>query len=233
MTRQTDLPSHVRAIVDEIETEIGEEPWRPAALIEGEGGEAHLRDGHGRRRSSVVSVSRYPSAASVIRRQDAHIALSDGVDAGIPKATLSRTGSTFSPCARSRNIRRSCQARWPTIHEIEFIGSSRRMPSSSRSPRRPRTHSARVNRNSSTRGWAIAGEPSSRSSPNVSCSAYHPPTMSSPPELPSHVRAIVDEIETEIGDVPGDAERLIQGAGRHEGNGRVEAAVHQIGRAHV
>ena len=52
--------------------------------------------------------------------------------------------------------------------------------------------------------------------------------MSSPAELPSHVRAIVDEIETEIGEVPGGAERLIQGAGRHEGNGRVEDAVHQI-----
>ena len=52
--------------------------------------------------------------------------------------------------------------------------------------------------------------------------------MSSPPELPSHVRKIVDEIETEIGEVPGDAESLIEGAGRHDGNGRVEAAVHQI-----
>jgi hypothetical protein len=31
--------------------------------------------------------------------------------------------------------------------------------------------------------------------------------MPTPSELPSHVRAIVDEIETEIGDVPGDAER--------------------------
>ena len=52
--------------------------------------------------------------------------------------------------------------------------------------------------------------------------------MSSPPELPSHVRKIVDEIETEIGEVPGDAELLIEGAGPHDGNGRVEAAVHQI-----
>jgi GTP cyclohydrolase I len=52
--------------------------------------------------------------------------------------------------------------------------------------------------------------------------------LSSPPELPSHVRKIVDEIETEIGEVPGDAELLIEGAGRHDGNGRVEAAVHQI-----
>ena len=52
--------------------------------------------------------------------------------------------------------------------------------------------------------------------------------MSSPPELPSHVRAIVDEIETEIGEVPSQAETLIEGAGRHQGNGRVEAAVQQI-----
>jgi hypothetical protein len=64
--------------------------------------------------------------------------------------------------------------------------------------------------------------------PRDAASSYHPPTMSSPPELPSHVRAIVDEIENEIGEVPGEAERLIQGAGRHEGNGRVEAAVRQI-----
>ena len=52
--------------------------------------------------------------------------------------------------------------------------------------------------------------------------------MSTTPELPAHVRAIVDEIETEIGEVPGDAEHLIEGAGRHDGNGRVEAAVHEI-----
>src|SRR6185436_19383412 len=53
-------------------------------------------------------------------------------------------------------------------------------------------------------------------------------TMPSPTDLPSHVRAIVDEIETEIGDVPGSAETLIEGVGRHAGNGRVEAAVHEI-----
>jgi GTP cyclohydrolase IA len=33
----TDLPSHVQRIVDEIETEIGEEPIHPASLIEGDG----------------------------------------------------------------------------------------------------------------------------------------------------------------------------------------------------
>ena len=52
--------------------------------------------------------------------------------------------------------------------------------------------------------------------------------MSSQPDLPSHVRAIVDEIETEIGEVPARAEALIEGAGRHDGNGRVEAAVREI-----
>ena len=59
--------------------------------------------------------------------------------------------------------------------------------------------------------------------------------MSSPPELPSHIRRIVDEIETEIGEEPGDAESLIEGAGAdgtdREGghdNGRVEDAVRQI-----
>ena len=50
------------------------------------------------------------------------------------------------------------------------------------------------------------------------------------PDRPAdHVRAIVDEIETEIGDEPGGAEALIEGSGRHDGdNGRVEAAVRQI-----
>jgi GTP cyclohydrolase I len=53
--------------------------------------------------------------------------------------------------------------------------------------------------------------------------------MSSPANLPSHVRAIVDEIENEIGEDPARAEALIEGAGRHDAaNGRVEAAVHQI-----
>jgi GTP cyclohydrolase I len=52
--------------------------------------------------------------------------------------------------------------------------------------------------------------------------------MTAPTNLPPHVRAIVDEIETEIGEEPGGAERLIEGAGRHEGNGKVEAAVLQI-----
>jgi GTP cyclohydrolase IA len=52
--------------------------------------------------------------------------------------------------------------------------------------------------------------------------------MSSPTDLPSHVRAIVDEIETEIGEQPGGGGAAIEGAGRNDGNGRVEAAVHQI-----
>jgi GTP cyclohydrolase I len=53
--------------------------------------------------------------------------------------------------------------------------------------------------------------------------------MSSPTDLPGHVRAIVDEIETEIGEEPARAGSLIEGAGRHDSaNGKVEAAVHQI-----
>ena len=52
--------------------------------------------------------------------------------------------------------------------------------------------------------------------------------MSSPTHLPPHVRAIVDEIETEIGEEPRGPQALIEGAGAHAGNGRVEAAVHEI-----
>ena len=55
--------------------------------------------------------------------------------------------------------------------------------------------------------------------------------MSTPPDLPSHVQRIVDEIENEIGDEPRRPESLIEGNGAdgdHEANGRVEAAVHQI-----
>jgi GTP cyclohydrolase I len=52
--------------------------------------------------------------------------------------------------------------------------------------------------------------------------------MPSPTDLPSHVRAIVDEIETEIGEEPGHAQVLIEGGGSHAGNGRVEAAVREI-----
>jgi GTP cyclohydrolase I len=48
--------------------------------------------------------------------------------------------------------------------------------------------------------------------------------------LPDHVKKIVAEIETEIGEVPGDAESAIEGGplGGHAGNGRVEAAVREI-----
>jgi GTP cyclohydrolase I len=61
--------------------------------------------------------------------------------------------------------------------------------------------------------------------------------VSSLPELPSHIRRIVDEIETEIGEEPDRAESLIEGGGadgkaagadRHDANGRVEDAVRQI-----
>jgi GTP cyclohydrolase I len=48
-------------------------------------------------------------------------------------------------------------------------------------------------------------------------------------QLPEHVRRIVDEIETDIGDDSGPAS-AIEGGGRHTGaaNGRVEAAVREI-----
>ena len=52
--------------------------------------------------------------------------------------------------------------------------------------------------------------------------------MNTSTNLPPHVRAIVDEIETEIGEEPRGAEILIEGVGPHEGNGKVEAAVLQI-----
>ena len=48
--------------------------------------------------------------------------------------------------------------------------------------------------------------------------------------LPEHVQKIVAEIETEIGDIPADAQASIEGAPLrgHDGNGRVEEAVTQI-----
>ena len=55
--------------------------------------------------------------------------------------------------------------------------------------------------------------------------------MSSPPELPSHVQRIVDEIENEIGETPARPASLIEGTGAyddHADNGRVEDAVRQI-----
>ena len=54
--------------------------------------------------------------------------------------------------------------------------------------------------------------------------------MSSPPDLPSHIQRIVDEIENEIGDEPIRPEALIEGdgTGGHGANGRVEAAVSEI-----
>jgi len=48
--------------------------------------------------------------------------------------------------------------------------------------------------------------------------------------LPDHVKKIVAEIETEIGEEPGDAESAIEGGTLrgHDNNGRVEAAVREI-----
>ena len=45
LSRPTDLPSHVQRIVDEIENEIGDEPGRAEALIEGDGAAGHGADG--------------------------------------------------------------------------------------------------------------------------------------------------------------------------------------------
>ena len=54
--------------------------------------------------------------------------------------------------------------------------------------------------------------------------------MPSPPDLPSNIQRIVDEIENEIGDDPGSPEALIEGngTGAHGPSGRVEAAVREI-----
>ena len=54
--------------------------------------------------------------------------------------------------------------------------------------------------------------------------------MSSPPDLPSHVQRIVDEIENEIGEDPDRPAALIEGNGdgSHGSNDRVEAAVREI-----
>ena len=48
--------------------------------------------------------------------------------------------------------------------------------------------------------------------------------------LPDHVQKIVAEIETEIGEVLGDAESAIEGGPLrgHAGNGRVKSAVREI-----
>jgi len=60
--------------------------------------------------------------------------------------------------------------------------------------------------------------------------------MSSPTELPPHVRRLVDEIESEIGEtdvavdeISGDTGRILDdGTDAHDANGRVEAAVRHI-----
>ena len=54
--------------------------------------------------------------------------------------------------------------------------------------------------------------------------------MPSPPDLPSHVQRIVDEIENEIGEDPARPAALIEGngTGSHASNDRVEAAVREI-----
>ena len=54
--------------------------------------------------------------------------------------------------------------------------------------------------------------------------------MSRPPDLPSHVQRIVDEIENEIGEDPTRPQSIIEGdgTGHHGPNGRVEASVREI-----
>ena len=54
--------------------------------------------------------------------------------------------------------------------------------------------------------------------------------MSSPPDLPTHVQRIVDEIESEIGEEPGRPQAIIEGdgTGHHGPNGRVEVSVREI-----
>jgi GTP cyclohydrolase I len=54
--------------------------------------------------------------------------------------------------------------------------------------------------------------------------------LPSPPDLPSHVQRIVDEIENEIGEDPTRPAALIEGngTGSHASNDRVEAAVREI-----
>jgi GTP cyclohydrolase I len=49
-------------------------------------------------------------------------------------------------------------------------------------------------------------------------------------DLPAHLRSLVDEIETEIGEIPVGPESQIEGVGAvtDEANGRVEAAVSEI-----
>ena len=80
------------------------------------------------------------------RSQAAHISARSGVEAGAPFATASRVGSIVRPWPRIAQTRRSCQARWPTIHEIEFIGSSRRIASSAGHAVQPALNSERANR---------------------------------------------------------------------------------------
>src|SRR4029077_12217030 len=103
--------------------------------------------------------------------------------------------------------------------------------SSGSSPRRPRLNSERAKRSWSTRGWAIAPSLAARE-PRIR--AYHRRPMHgdgplTTDALPPHVRRMVDEIETEIGEEPGRASSTIEGEGRDpDANGRVEDAVRHI-----
>ena len=84
----------------------------------------------------------------------------------------------------------------------------------------------------SERPGALGGRPDACPGGTILGNAYDR-RMSSPTELPPHVRRLVDEIETEIGETRLAADDITGDAGRPDiadldGNGRVEAAVRQI-----
>ena len=128
----------------------------PLELVAGRRGvvAAVVRQGDLERRTTSAP-SRNGSATATTRSQAAHISARSGVEAGAPFATASSAGSIVRPWPRIAQTRRSCQARWPTIHEIEFIGPSRCSASSADTPTSPRWNSERANRSWSTRGWGM------------------------------------------------------------------------------
>ena len=70
MSSPPDLPSHIQRIVDEIETEIGDEPRRAASLIEGVGAAGDELA----TTAMAITVSRRPSARSCSRSARSPIA---------------------------------------------------------------------------------------------------------------------------------------------------------------
>ena len=131
--------------------------------------------------------SRNGSASATTRLQAAHISSSGGVDAGCAGRDAGRgSARRVRPWPRSNQISRSCQARWPIIHEIEFIGSSRRRASSSVRPTQPALPfgsgepelvDTRMGHGRSVAASDVPSRP-----------ARECPTLSSPTDLPSHVQ---------------------------------------------